>query len=404
MGFRGLITASNWITASPEFLDPLEKFAYTSGDFMDRHGYIGPDGNGDSVDWSIRVGQTYIDRSALRFDPHEPGKPRPLFSPVMDPHFDGKPSMFSEAAISRPSRFRSEAPLYFAAYGSLQGSNAIEHFALDGHTWSVKPNYFMQPWTVMSPATLGQFPAAALIYRRRLIDPGDTLVNVTLRSEDLFQFHGAATRGLLSEITENQPIIPGETIDPLACFAGRSAVHFTDGTPSIRLTPLAPFIDRAHRSVTSTNSQLHLDYEHGILQINSPRAQGISGNLAQAGAVKLANVTISSTLELGHIIIVSLDDKPLATSNRMLLQVMSEERPTGFQTTDVANGRKRIDSIGNDPWLVKHLTGTVKFLRGDAAQLKVIALDANGYAIGKKILNASDITLDPDTIYYSIER
>ena len=43
---------------------------------------------------------------------------------------------------------------------------------------------------------------------------------------------------------------------------------------------LAPYVDRTHRTVTSSNGQLRLDYEHGILQINSPRAQGVSGNLA----------------------------------------------------------------------------------------------------------------------------
>ena len=173
MGFKGVITASNWITASPDLLDPLEKFAENSCDFADRHSYS------DLIPPATRpIGRSakarrIFERSLLRFDPHEPGQPRPLSSPAMDPHFDGKPSMLSEVAINRPDRYRSEAPLYLAAYGSLQASNAIEHFALDGHTWTVKPGYFMQPWTAMGPATLGQFPAAALIYRHRLIDPGD---------------------------------------------------------------------------------------------------------------------------------------------------------------------------------------------------------------------------------------
>ncbi len=65
LGFKGLITASNWVTASPEVLGPLEKYSYTVGDFIDRHGYFGCDEKGDNAEWSMRDGHTYFDRSAL---------------------------------------------------------------------------------------------------------------------------------------------------------------------------------------------------------------------------------------------------------------------------------------------------------------------------------------------------
>ena len=80
--------------------------------------------------------------------------------------------MISETTWNRPNRYRSEAPLFYAAYGALQDSDAIVHFALDSADWSVKPGFFMQPWTLMSPAMMGQFPAAALIYRKGLVEPG----------------------------------------------------------------------------------------------------------------------------------------------------------------------------------------------------------------------------------------
>ena len=61
----------------------------------------GPNITGTMV-W-VRDGQTYIDRSALRFDPEEPGKPRLFAHPAMDPHYDGKPSMISETTWNRPN-------------------------------------------------------------------------------------------------------------------------------------------------------------------------------------------------------------------------------------------------------------------------------------------------------------
>jgi hypothetical protein len=75
-------------------------------------------------------GHTYSDRSGLRFDAEQPGKPKQFVHPGMDPHYDDKPSMLSESTWNRPNRFRSEAPLYFAVYGALQHSDAIVHFAL----------------------------------------------------------------------------------------------------------------------------------------------------------------------------------------------------------------------------------------------------------------------------------
>src|SRR5262249_4588546 len=138
----------------------------------------------------IREGHTYADRSALRFDPEEPGKPRLFAHPAMDPGYDGKPSMISETTWNRPNRYRSEAPLFYAVFGSLQGSDAIVHFALDAATWSVKPGFFMQPWTLMSPAMMGQFPAAALIYRRGLVEPGEMLVDLDLKVADLLDLKG----------------------------------------------------------------------------------------------------------------------------------------------------------------------------------------------------------------------
>src|SRR5690606_31401184 len=98
----------------------------------DRHGYFGCFHKGHESAWSIRDGHVYAERSALRFENVEPGKPRLFVHPVMDPHYDQKPSMISETTWTRPNRFRSEAPLVYALYGALQDSDAIVHFAHDG--------------------------------------------------------------------------------------------------------------------------------------------------------------------------------------------------------------------------------------------------------------------------------
>jgi hypothetical protein len=409
LGFKGVICASNWATASPQYLGPLEKYTYAGCDFFDRHGYFGCNDNGPNA-WAIMKDQTYSDRSALRFEPEKPGPKKEFVNPVMDVHYDGKPSMISETTFNRPNRYRSEGPLYYACYGALQDSNCIVHFSLDGSGWWVKPQYFMQPWSLMSPAMMGQFPAAALIYRESLISAGDELVHLNLKIQDAENLKGtplpqdAAFDELRArDIPPGGTIPPGQVIDPLVHYAGRTTVDFTEqGGPS-RIADLRPLIDRAGRTVTSSNHQLRLDYDKGILTIDAPMAQGLSGDLRAAGTMDLKDLMIHSDMPLGHIIAVSLDGKPLATSGRILLQVMTEEQTSGWQTQAVDASTKKITSIGHDPWLVKRISGTVKLKRADASGLKVTPLDFNGYP-DKQPPDAAEIRLMPDVVYYLITR
>lgn len=418
LGFKGLITASNWATASPEYFGPLERFTYATGDFIDRHGYFGCRNQGPNSEWSIRDGHTYVDRSALRFESEEPGKPASFVHPVMDPKYDNKPSMISETTWNRPNRHRGEAPLYLAAFGALQGSDCIVHFAKDGVEWSVKPNYFMQPWTLTAPTQFGQFPAAALLYRRQLVKAGDVMADVTLDVEDLERLQGtplpqdAALDELrLKDVPHGTKLEPGQRIDPLIHYVGRTRVAFenrgTNGaakgaTSKVKLVALDPFVDHAGKRVTSSTKELTLDWGRGVLTIDAPAAQGASGNLAAAGEITLSNMTLSLPLDVAHVIIVSLDGQPLATSRKMLLQLMTEEKPNGFRTESMGERRQRIESIGENPWLVRKLEGFVKLRRPDAGKLKATALDQFGQRTSRTF-PADAFRLEPDTVYYLIE-
>jgi hypothetical protein len=410
LGFKGLITPSNWSTASPQVFGPLEKLTYTTGDFIDRHGYFECNHKGDNAAWSIRNGHTYSDRSALRFDAPDPTKPKQFVHPIMDPHYDNKPSMISETTFCRPNRYRSEAPLYFAAYGALQDSDSIVHFALDGGSFSVKPGFWMQQWTLMSPAMFGQFPAAALIYRQGLVTTGKVLAEINLRTADLLELKGtplpqdAALDELrLRDVPQGTDIKPGQRIDPLIHYAGKVSVSFVTDASKVgtKLENLSPYVDHSKKLIISSTGELKLDYDKGLLTFNGPRAQGLSGALHSAGTVEPKDLFIESTLELGHIIAVPLDGQPLASSKRILLQAMSEERETRHETVPVNDTVKRIVNIGTNPWQVKELVGRIRLKRPDANQLKVMALDFNGYA-GRPLGTAGDIQLQTTNLYYLI--
>ena len=253
---------------------------------------------------------------------------------------------------------------------------------------------------------MAQFPAAALIYRRGLIKQGEVLAHIQLNTNDLLNLKGTPLPQdasfdelrLKDVPASGAELKPGQRIDPLIHYAGRVNVDFTSAPTKTDLTNLSQFIDRTKQIVRSSTGELMLDYNKGLLTLNSAKAQGASGNLG-SGPITLSEISIESPLDNAHIILVSLDDAPIRASRKMLLQVMSEEKASGFQTEDAGNGLKKISEIGHDPWLVKKLSGVVKF----KTQIKAQGLDANGYSTGEPI-NGSELKLAEAAIYYLVTR
>lgn len=410
LGFKGVITASNWTTADARVLGPLEKLSYLEADFIDRHGYFAGAIQGEASEWSLREGHRFAHRSALRFDPEKPGAPRNFQHPVMDPKYDDRPSMISETTWPRPNRHRGEAPLFLAAYAALQDSDAIVHFAHDGAGWSVKPAFFMQPWTLMAPSQMGQFPAAALLFRKGLIRPGEVLADVELRKEDLLELKGTPLPqdAALDELRVRdlpdgtQPHTPGQRLDPLLHLAGRARVRFGD-RHEVRLRPLRGLVDHGARRVRSSNGDLELDYGKGLLEFRSPFVQGVSGNVAAGSPVRLPELEVASRLDVLHVLLVSLDAQPLVTSRRMLLQVFTEEATTGWATEPADGGHERIRNLGRDPWRFRPIEGSVRFGFEDAARLRITPLDPVGRR-REPMAAGTELRLDPGTLYYEITR
>jgi len=235
------------------------------------------------------------------------------------------------------------------------------------------------------------------------------LAEIELNKKELLQLQGtplpqdASFDELrLKDVPQGTDVRPGQRLDPLLHYAGRAHVRFTDSPGRVKLTDLKPFVNRQAQTVSSTTGELTLDYGKGLLVINAPKAQGASGALHAAGKVDLEDITIASDLDLLNILALSLDDRPLRSSGRILLQVMSEEQTSGFQTEAVNSTTKRITNIGRDPWQVKNLRGTVSLKRPDSARLKVVPLDFNGQRSGS-LGNAQEIQLQPTTLYYLIE-
>ncbi len=410
MNYKGLIYASNWVTADARILGPLDKYSNTVADFMDRHGYFSGPHDGANASFTLSQGDTYANRSALLFrsseaEKEQSGQEHDFNLPIMDVRYNGLPSTITEVNWTLPNRFRADFPLLAAAYGLLQGTDGYFFFVMD-RPWDQPLGKF----TIASPVTLGQFPAIARLYRQGLLEPGQDVANIALNLTDLYALKGApviAPQNLDELRRQDRPqgqLEGGDrrtTIDPLAFLVGKVNLRFTNDAPSAQLGALADFIDRQAKTVRSSTGQLQWDYNKGLLTVNAPLVQGATGFLKTAGTLDLNDVTLRSEIDYGTILLVALDSQPLAQSRQMLLQVMSEEQNFGWQTT--GHPQKTIQNTGTTPVIVRRLTGQVTVKAGQSGKLRVTPLDVNGYPIDKP-MTTSQLSLQPETFYYLIER
>jgi len=374
LGYRGLVSCSNWKTADANMLDALERFTYTAGDVIDRHGYFGPPHKGEGANYSVRVGHTYRDRPAVL---------EPQALPIQVNQVAGYPHIISELGWPNPNRFRADCTFITAAYGALQGIDGVFIFAVGSNYLT---DQSMGKFAASCPVIAGTFPAAALMYRRGdVAEPAAPAVRRVLKLEDLFALKGSAAAAQAFDKLRQRDVPSGAQprtgggLDPLSFYVG--PVERAIGADGARSggVDLGKYIDHRNKTVTSVGGQTAWDYGRGLVTVNTPRCRGAAGFLSKAGPIALGDVTIESANEYGAIIVISLDGKSLAGSRKILIQAMTEERLSGFKA---AGGR--ITDLGSAPFGVRKIAAKISLKQSaSSSRMRVTVLDENGYA-GKK--------------------
>ena len=134
--------------------------------------------------------------------------------------------------------------------------------------------------------------------------------------------------------------------------------------------------------IRSITGQLHMDYGKGLCALNAPKAQGVTGFLKKGGTVKCADVEIQSGNDYATVLVVAMDDKPLRSSGKILVQVGTTERPLGWKTRPAqVSGRagEEVVSFGRAPWMI--VNGDVTLALKNTEITKARVLDANGMPV-----------------------
>ena len=149
---------------------------------------------------------------------------------------------------------------------------------------------------------------------------------------------------------------------------------------------LAAYIDPAKKHVRSVTGEIETDLTQGIYRVDTPRAQAVAGMLGKAGMQKLSDVTIVSKNDYACVTVVSLDQKPIATSRSILAQIGTIARPTGWKEKPmriptkegILNGSRIVD-VGGPPWRIEKMRGALGVKNPSIT--KATVLDPNGMPI-----------------------
>ena len=407
LGYKGLIYGSNMKTANARYFEPVERYNNLVLDYTDAHGYFGVPYKERDRGFTLTVGDVFADRSAVRLDGKDPDdlSTREFSVPYLTFTYGGVPAVTSEWTWAGRNSYRAEMMLMAPALSCQAGMDALMHFSV-GSTPQWQPG-LTGSTTLQSPTDLGQYPAAALLYRQGLVDEAPTAVEINLALDDLYGLKGTPLVG--PNATDVNRTAEGATagteeqsVDPRVFAVGKVKVNFPgQKQSSLEVAELEDYIDAETGAMHGITGQTHWLPEEGLFKVTAPAAQGATGFFARHGVVELPDLVLDSDLPFGNVTLVSMDGKPLAKSDRMLLQVMSEQRNTNWKAT--GDPWHKIVSLGEPPIQIRAVRGEIALKREDAAELEVTALDFNGYA-REAVGSADRFQLRPDVIYYIIRK
>ena len=416
IGAPQLFNAGNWRTADNLVLDDLERYSYTVGDVIGVNRYVANLHEGERRGWAIVAGDRFREAGVLT---------RPLELPVALRQPAGYPYIISETLWVPPMWQQSEGPILMAAYQALTGIDISYWFATRETQWRdpQSANGYLPSigkWFVSTPQQMGAFPAAALIFRLGLIDEAPPVVIENRRLDALWERSAPLveprqgydpnrdeTGVLASLFRKSRTGTRGAS--PYSFLSGPVHVVFDSDAPDFVHPDLDAFIDTESRIVTSATGQLEWDWGAGVVTLDAPRAQGVVGALSSRPSFDLLDVTVESDSAYASVVVVPMDGRPIAGSRRLLVQMNSMARPTGWRARPIRHdGGPALEVVefGGAPWQIERVEARLT-IRNHAGLTHATALDANGMAQETVSVVESDgalmVQLPSDAIYVVLE-
>lgn len=422
--YQEIYCPSDWRKPNDKLnlLYDVERWAYHSN-FNGIVGYnryfsgvhIGPNSN-----WRIDPGDLISNRSVLKNPLELPTDYKQMQARRVD---YCRPNLIASCTWVNPNLYQSEGPFVVAAYQSLTGIASTYWFCSDTPNWMRDPRIAstttgMNPlnkWTASVPELMGMFPANSLLYRLGYLKQGEPVVNEGRSLDQLWDraptvIEETQTPDPSKDTTELQwKGFPTE-ISRLAFLVGPVVERPEDDPKITSVMDISRFVDADKKIVRGETGEIELNYGVGVCRIDSPKAKGVCGFLKDGGGTfRFDGLTISSQNDYASISVVAMDDTPLDTSKRILVQVGTTARLTGWETKPATfmNGTEnvrgeQIVSTGAPPWLITNTKATIALKNPGLTHATL--LDPSGYSAGGVPIQHADggsivVQLPPQTMY-----
>lgn len=390
IGCKQIINGNNWKTADALRLFDVERWTNEVCDVMAVNRYVDPGHIGDNSGWRIEPGHHYVGNSVMK---------QPHTFPINVKQVAGRPFIMSESAWNLPNKYQAEGPFLIAAYMSLTGFDGYYWFSPSSYTYDANPYWdFAQVngqmpmfrWTVSTPGQIGMFPANALMYRKGFIAKGGVVVHEERSLLSVFERE-------IPMISEENSFDPnrdsysnnteeGETeIAPIAYLAGPVRVVYDGNPANSEVSPsLGNLLDFQNKKVSSITGELTWDYAGGMCLLDAPSAKGICGFPGSKQRYELTDVIINTKNEYVVVNVVSMDDLPINQSEKILIQIGTTYRPTGWieQAASFQLGGQTVQGfeirdVGKMPWRAQNSDVSVIINNPKIQSARV--LNMNGY-------------------------
>ncbi len=331
-------------------------------------------------DWAVQSRMDYVDNHNYWDHPQFPNEP---WSPTdwlinntaMVRDSDGgtipylfagtraanKPFTVSEYNHAFPNRYQTEGVLFLTAYSAFHRANGLMFFDYNGsREWQADylDDYFAQHRTSVMMALM---PSCAYVYRNGLIrGAGQTLV-ARYHPDDVLL---APKRDLGFDL---RPRFPGK----LALQHAIVTETFESATPAdfsnFPLEPSSPYVTDTGEIIWNTQ---------GLLKVITPRFIAATGFFNDFANEPLGDMRLLRGSDFGACTWLSLSDKPLATTPRSLLTLVSQTQNTGMIWE---NNNTLRDNWGHAPTQILPLVIELE-LHVEAEGLRVYPLTATDEA------------------------
>ena len=318
----------------------------------------------------ILDGHVYWEHPGARGPVNTPMVNDPLHSTVVQlsrTAVAGKPYTVSEVNHPFPNDWAAEGIPSLAAYGAFQDWDAIILYTFEPKRDPAWKPSIGDPFDIsLDPVRMTQMAAGALLFERGDVRAAAKTVE---RSYTLEQAIESRRLGP----AEQPYFTPGFPLSLPLEHAVR--IRSFDGPATAEFPPAA-----SGGTITSDTGEL--SWSKGLVTVDTERSQALIGFLKTDRKV-LRNLAVDVTNDFASVVLSSLDGRPLARSERMLLSACSRVTNSNMKWNEE---RTRVTSRGESPTLIEPVTGTIR-LRGleRARAVTAAALDGAGKPLGTAV-------------------